>query len=142
MQLSRPVDYALRAMAYLASLPASCGATRSTLSRATGVPEPFLAKVMRRLVVARLVVAHRGVGGGFKLAEPPAQISLLRVVQAVDGPESIRSCFLSAKPCSARHPCRVHDALANVRVELAQALANTFVSDLPRHSGGGSLPAI
>ncbi len=131
MQLSRPVDYALRAMAYLATLPESSGATRATLARATGVPQPFLAKVMRRLVVARLVVAHRGVGGGFRLAEPAGRISLLRIVQAIDGPESLQSCFLSARPCNARRPCRVHDAFAAVRTQLAQALTNTFIADPP-----------
>ena len=130
MRLSRPVDYALRAMRYLATLPEADEATRATLSQSLGAPEPFLAKVMRRLTVAELVESRRGVGGGFRLARPPGQISMLQVVEAVEGRAGLRSCFLSSDACSCDQPCGAHAAFAGVRQAMLDALGTTSIADL------------
>jgi Rrf2 family protein len=132
MRLSRPVDYALRAMRYLATLPQDEEATRSTLSERLAAPEPFLAKVMRRLAVAELVVSRRGVGGGFRLARPPECISMLDVVEAVEGSSGLNACFLSSEPCSCESPCGAHAAFSGVRSAMLRALETTSIADLSR----------
>ena len=132
MRLSRPVDYALRAMRILATLPADEEATRSTLSERLAAPEPFLAKVMRRLAVAELVEARRGVGGGFRLSRPPEQISMLQVVEAVEGSAGLNACFLSTGQCSCDSPCGAHVAFAGVRAAMLHALKTTSIADLCR----------
>ena len=129
MRLSRPVDYALRAMRLLATLPADAEATRSTLSERLAAPEPFLAKVMRRLAVAELVESRRGVGGGFRLSRPPEQISMLQVVEAVEGSAGLNACFLSSDPCSCDSPCGAHAAFAGVRAAMLRALTTTSIAD-------------
>jgi Rrf2 family protein len=134
MRLSRPVDYALRAMRLLATLPADEEATRSVLSDRLAAPEPFLAKVMRRLAVAELVESRRGVGGGFRLSRPPEQISMLQVVEAVEGSAGLNACFLSSDPCSCDSPCGAHAAFAGVRAAMLRALKNTSVADLCREN--------
>jgi len=132
MRLSQPVDYALRAMRYLATLPEDEEATRSTLSAHLEAPEPFLAKVMRRLAVADLVESQRGVGGGFRLARPPERITMLQVVEAVEGSAGLNSCFLRSEPCDCGAPCGAHTAFAGVRAAMRHALETTSIADLCR----------
>jgi Rrf2 family protein len=124
------VDYALRAMRYLASLPEAEEATRATLSRSLGAPEQFLAKVMRRLTVAELVESRRGVGGGFRLSRPSDQISMLQVVEAVEGSAGLHACFLSSDPCSCDQPCGAHAAFSGVKQAMLEALRTTSIADL------------
>lgn len=134
MRLSRPVDYALRAMRILATLPADEEATRWALSERLAAPEPFLAKVMRKLAVAELVEARRGVGGGFKLSRPAEQISMLQVVEAVEGSAGLNACFLSSEACSCESPCGAHAAFAGVRAAMLRALKTTTIADLCREN--------
>ncbi len=130
MRLSRPVDYALRAMQYLAGLPEPQEATRTTLSRQLNAPEAFLAKVMRKLAVADLVHARPGVGGGFCLTRPPDRISMLQVVEAVEGTAGLNSCFLNSEPCGCGTPCGAHLAFAPARAAMLDALRTTSIADL------------
>ena len=80
---SQTVEYALRAMLYLASLDRAA-VNSETIAGATGVPAGYLSKVMRDLVVAGLVASFRGPHGGFTLAREAADITVFDVVNAVD----------------------------------------------------------
>ena len=130
MQFSRAVDYALRSLAFLAALPPGTVATRSNLARETRVADAFLAKVMRKLVRAHLVKSHPGVHGGFTLRLLPEQISLMHVVEAVDGPWNMQACLLHSEPCGHRDWCGVHDALAGVRNETIRVLKTTTLAQI------------
>jgi len=91
MHVSRKVDYAVRAMAYLAA--DDSGRTRIVeIAQAMAVPQPFLSKVMRSLVAAQLVHSQVGPGGGYRLARDAAAISFRDLVEAVDGPMTIVPC--------------------------------------------------
>src|SRR6185503_15795401 len=79
---SQTLEYALRAMAQLAS-EAPRSATTQSLAKSTGVPAAYLSKVLQTLRTGGLVKCRRGVGGGVQLARTPKQISLLDVVNAV-----------------------------------------------------------
>lgn len=91
--VSQTVEYALRAMSHLASLGTTPANSRS-IALATRVPHGYLSKVMRDLVRAKLVRSFRGPNGGFLLARPPRQISVLDVVNAVDPVRRVRGCPL------------------------------------------------
>jgi Rrf2 family transcriptional regulator, nitric oxide-sensitive transcriptional repressor len=79
---SQTTEYALRAMVCLAQTPDELVAAPA-LARQTGVPANYLAKVLQQLAVAKLITGRRGVGGGYRLARPASQISLLDVVEAM-----------------------------------------------------------
>jgi Rrf2 family transcriptional regulator, nitric oxide-sensitive transcriptional repressor len=79
---SQTTEYALRAMVCLAQSPDDLVAA-PTLARHTGVPANYLAKVLQQLASAGLVNGRRGVGGGYRLAKPPGQITLLDIVSAM-----------------------------------------------------------
>ncbi|MBN94519.1 MAG: Rrf2 family transcriptional regulator [Deltaproteobacteria bacterium] len=91
MHVSRKVDYAVRAMAYLAA--EDSGKVRIVeIAKAMAVPQPFLSKVMRSLVSAGLVSSQVGPGGGYRLAREATAISFRDLVEAVDGPMTIVPC--------------------------------------------------
>lgn len=134
MHLSRSSDYALRAMIFLAGLPSGVVASGSGIAQATGVAEPFLLKVLRLLVRSRLVRARRGVGGGFQLAHPPEQISMLRVIEAIDGPIDCGTCLVDDHPCDRKPWCAVHSVLAEMHQQSITLLKGTSVDRLRRDS--------
>jgi len=93
--ISQTVEYALRAMVHLASLPPRQAVNSETIAASTQVPQGYLSKVLRDLVLAGLVISQRGPSGGFVLAKPPGDISMLDVVNAVDVMPRIKRCPLN-----------------------------------------------
>ena len=86
MRLSRASTYAVLATIQLSDSTASAPIPCSQLSKLGGMPERFLLQVLRSLVNEGLLKSTRGVDGGYRLAKPLSQISLLDVVEAIDGP--------------------------------------------------------
>ncbi len=86
MQITRQADYAVRAVLYLAQLGQDRRASTSQIAQEQQIPPSFLAKIVSQLSVAGLLQTSRGARGGVSLARTPDQISLLEVVEAIDGP--------------------------------------------------------
>jgi len=80
MVLSQTAQYALRAMAWLTTVPSGVPIRVKDLSSATGIPSHYLSKVMRRLVLAGLVTSQKGQGGGFLLSKPPDEIPFTAIL--------------------------------------------------------------
>src|SRR3954468_8932762 len=93
LQISRKIDSALRAMIYLSSVPAARISPFREIARAMDVPEDFLAKILKVLADAGLVVSQRGSRGGYRLAKAPVEISFLDVIEAVEGPVKLNVCL-------------------------------------------------
>lgn len=91
--LSQTCEYALRAMVWLAYTNDDLMPT-SSLAERTGVPFNYLAKVLQSLAQADLIVGRRGVGGGYRLARPADDISMLDVINAISPVERITMCPL------------------------------------------------
>lgn len=92
--LSQTIEYALRAMIHLSSLPSGTALNSESIAQGTKVPKGYLSKILRDLVVAGLVVSQRGPNGGFTLAREAGDITMLDVINAVDPIERIRTCPL------------------------------------------------
>ncbi len=86
MKLTRASNYALQALAFLVDQPADRSVASHVAAEARGIPERFLLKVLQPLVSAGVLRSIKGPNGGYRLARPPKQITLLEVVEAVDGP--------------------------------------------------------
>src|SRR2546421_1168295 len=86
MKLTRASSYALHAMTYMASQKQNQPIASHLVAQARGIPERFLLKVLKPLVSARLLTSVKGPNGGYRLARSPSEISMLDVVEAVDGP--------------------------------------------------------
>jgi Rrf2 family protein len=86
MKLSRASGYAVCALVYLARKGPGGPVTSEAIARAEGLPERFLLKLLVALVRAGTLSATKGPHGGYRLAKPARDVSLLEIVEAVDGP--------------------------------------------------------
>ncbi len=98
------------------------------VAQAIDSPTAFTAKILQKLVRAQLLESLRGPSGGFKLVS--RQISLLEVVNAIDGDRLVNACVLGLKECSGLHPCPVHDKFMAVRDHLKGVLSTTYLKDV------------
>jgi len=137
MQITRQADYAVRAVLYLAQLGAEQRAATSQIAQEQSIPPSFLAKIVSQLSVAGLLQTSRGARGGVSLARPPEQISLLEVVEAIDGPILLNECVSNAGACQFGDRCPMKPIWCDAQSELVQRLgATTF--DLFLGNGNGS----
>src|SRR5438552_7750030 len=86
MKLTRASSYALHAVAYMAAQKNNKPVASHHIAKARGIPERFLLKVLKPLVSARVLHSVKGPNGGYRLARPATDISMLEIVEAVDGP--------------------------------------------------------
>ncbi len=126
--LSDTVEYALRAVAFLASkLPEP--QTTEQIAQATKVSESYLAKVLQALVRGGIVHSKRGVGGGMTLVKTPETLSILDVVNAVDPIKRISTCPLELKSHGVRL-CPLHKRLDQAYEMVEQAFAKTTLGEI------------
>src|SRR5260370_21887599 len=86
MRLTRASSYALHALVYMATQKHNRPVPSHIVAQARGIPERFLLKVLEPLVSARVLASVKGPNGGYRLSRPPSAVSLLEVIEAVDGP--------------------------------------------------------
>lgn len=130
MQITRQADYALRAMIYLARLDANSRAATSQIAQEQLIPPSFLAKIISQLSIAGLIHTSRGARGGVTLARAPEEISLLEVIEAIDGPIALNQCTLSKNGCPFQDNCPVHPVWCDAQSELVNKLSSTTFATL------------
>ncbi|HEY3336203.1 MAG TPA: Rrf2 family transcriptional regulator [Candidatus Limnocylindrales bacterium] len=124
LELTKRGDYAVRAMLALARGAGNGLLSARRISDAMGIPVRFLPQVLGDLQRAHLIEAAPGRSGGYRLARPSAEISLLDVIEAVEGDSRRRTCVLRGGPCGVDGSCDVHD----VFFQGQEALRGTFAS--------------
>jgi Rrf2 family protein len=123
MQITRQADYAIRAVRYLAKQPSGKNVATSTVAKEMKIPPSFLAKIISQLSIAGLLHTSRGARGGVILAREPKEISVLDVVEAIDGPILLNECVGSNKPCEfLGEECLVHPIWMEVQESLVKRL--------------------
>lgn len=108
MYLSRPAEYALRAMTFLARMEPNKRTRASDLAKAVDIPAAFLSKIMRRLTESGLVDSKKGHHGGFVLAKPPGDVRFIDVLRSVDFEPTAEHCLFGLGNCDANNPCPLH----------------------------------
>lgn len=131
LRLSKKSDYALISMKHLATRPDG-GASSSAreISESYDIPLELLAKVLQRLVRARLLVSVQGTRGGYRLARHASMISVADVIQAVDGPVTVTACSTDDHNCDQYSKCSIRDPLWKIRGRILDALTTVSVADL------------
>ena len=119
-------------MLHLGSQPERRMVLVRDIAEALDIPFPFLSKVVQTLVRRGLVNSHKGRGGGITLARPAKEITLLEVVEAVDGPGLTKTCVLGLSECSDTAPCPLHQQWGKIRDDIVGLLSN---QDLAAFSG-------
>ena len=125
MQITRQADYAVRAMLFLAKLEPNQRAATSQIAEVQKIPPSFLAKIISQLSIAGLIHTSRGARGGVLLSRPAASISLLEVVEAIDGPISLNECTLTPDICDFADDCPMHKIWCETQDELVKKLRKT-----------------
>ena len=108
LRISRKIEYGLRAMIFLASVPEAQVISFKEIARRMNVPQDFVAKILKTLVSRKLLVSTRGAHGGYRLSKPAREISFLDVIEAVEGPISINVCQDNHDACKLSRACTMY----------------------------------
>ncbi len=130
MEISRRTDYGVRVILDLAILPENERASTQDIADRQNIPSPFLAKIISQLSLAGLVTTYRGAGGGVTLARPPAEISLLHVIEALEGPIRLNRCVIQPDACPENDRCPVHGIWIEAQQKLTSLLEVTTFDEL------------
>jgi Rrf2 family protein len=129
MLVTRETDYAVRTVLYLAK-NRDRTASVTEVAKAMHIPKSFLAKLLQRLVRSHILTSSRGVNGGFQLAQLPSEITLLSIVEAVQGPAGINVCAIDSKRCKLSSTCAVHPVWVEIRKEVEKRLKREKIGKL------------
>src|SRR5512138_202947 len=123
MEITRATEYAVRCVLHLALEQPDRVVPRREIARAREIPEHFLGKIAQRLARAGIVRIHQGARGGYQLAIPPDQLTLLQVVEAAEGSLVLNKCVMNAKTCSRSCICAAHRVWSEARRQLRATLS-------------------
>ncbi|MEJ7723448.1 MAG: Rrf2 family transcriptional regulator [Ilumatobacteraceae bacterium] len=137
MRLSDGVEWAIHCCTVLAALPAGQALPAAKLAEFHGVPPAYLAKHLQAITGAGITESLPGPRGGYRLARPPAEISLLQVVLAVDGDDAAFRCSeirqrgpVAGPPDTYRRPCGIARAMWRAEDAWRAELASTSIGDM------------
>ena len=125
MQITRQADYAIRAVLYISKLGQNQRAATSHIAHEQHIPPSFLAKIISQLSIAGLLQTSRGARGGVMLAKLPAEITLLDVVESIDGPIALNECVNDENGCSFGEDCPLRPIWCDAQEELVNRLRST-----------------
>jgi len=136
MNVGRRVDYAVRALSYLAGQPSGKVVSRSDIEKSQDIPSFYLSKIMKDLVSGGLVESHIGSKGGFTLAKAATAISIKQVYEAVERPLVLMECLeKGADYCSYCSVCSQKSIWEEAQRVLANFLASVSVGDIADRQG-------
>ncbi|SRR5258708_6299169 len=130
MQITRQADYAVRAVLYLAQRGSDNQISTAEIGRQQHIPLTFLAKIMSQLATAGIVHTLRGAHGGVRLGRPAAEISLLEIVETIDGPMLLNECVADPSLCPFGDQCAVHRVWCQAQADLVDRLSQTNMAQL------------
>ena len=125
MQITRQADYAVRAVLYLTRLGMGQRAATSVIAEDQHIPPSFLAKIISQLSIAGLLHTSRGARGGVTLARVPEKITLLEVVEAIDGPIRLNECVHADGMCAFEEDCPLSPIWKDAQKDLIDRLSGT-----------------
>lgn len=136
MNVGRRVDYAVRALSYLAGQPAEKIVSRVDIEEKQDIPTYYLSKIMKDLVAGGLVRSHIGSRGGFSLARPAEKITIKEVYETVERPIALMECLEQGQHyCSYCSVCTQISIWNKAQTILANYLESVAISDIAARYG-------
>ena len=129
-QISRRIDYAVRIMIELGMQPEGAFLSARRVSSRTAVPKAFLHKITADLVRAGLILTQTGPSGGLALQKPANDVSLLDVVEAIDGPVCLNICLVRPQECNRDRFCPGHEVWGKLQLLVVNELRKAILADL------------
>jgi Rrf2 family transcriptional regulator, iron-sulfur cluster assembly transcription factor len=133
--LSNSCRYGIRAVIYLAGQPSGNEKTGiKKISRDLDLPMPFLAKILQQLAKQKILNSSKGPHGGFSLLQDPKKVTLIDIVNSIDGRDVFTNCIIHSGSCegeeSNKKQCALHNDYQNTRFELMKLFSNKTIYDL------------
>lgn len=135
MEITRATEYAVRCVLHLALEPAGRVVPRREIARARQIPEHFLGKIAQRLARAGVLRIHQGARGGYELAVPADQLTLLQVVEAAEGSLVLNKCVMQSGVCARTCICAAHRVWSDARRQLRATLGGVTFAELAAEEG-------
>jgi Rrf2 family iron-sulfur cluster assembly transcriptional regulator len=129
---SRQCEYALQAVLYIALKQPGEMTSIKEMTERLDIPYHFLGKILQDLTRKGLLISLKGPTGGFSLGMPAREITLFRIIEAIDGLEFTTVCVLGFPECSGKNPCAVHDRWASLRDDLYSMLVGRNIAEMAR----------
>ena len=130
MFLSQTAEYAIRAMSTIATLPTGSRVRATDLGESTGIPSSYLSKILRRLVLADLLVSQKGKRGGFALARPAGQIQFIEILYAINAFPAEGRCAFGWGHCEEVAPCPLHGPWSRLKDRVQDWANNTTLAEV------------
>lgn len=132
MIYSKTAEYAIRSLIYFADHPEKSLATAKEVSKETGIPAAYVAKIFQCLVKSRILNSQRGPGGGCSLLVPASKLTLLKVVQSLDdlSKSPFSNCVMGLDKCNDKNPCPLHPIWSEAKDRMLAQLASSTISDI------------
>lgn len=130
IRITKQADYGLVLLALFAKGHGGRSFTTKDLAAETHLGLPMVAKILKLLVHAGLLVSHRGVKGGYSLARHPAEITVYDVIAALDGPISLTECSTEGSDCQVETWCQVRKPWARINEAIKDALQRVSLAEM------------
>jgi Rrf2 family transcriptional regulator, iron-sulfur cluster assembly transcription factor len=128
--LSRTCEYAIQAVLYLAKKYDTPYVSVKAIAEQNNISFHFLGKILQTLTQQGLVISYRGPNGGVSLSRPPEEITVLQVVETIDGLEWLHGCIIGLPTCDETAPCALHQQWKHAREEIRTMLAGQNIAQL------------
>ncbi len=129
LRLSRLADYGVVLLHQISASDGLCSSRE--LAAQTGIPRPTVVKVLKDLNRHGLLVSVRGVHGGYRLAQPADEMSILAIIEAMDGPMSLTACAQKLGPaCDHEGHCRIREPWRRINQAVATTLGRLRLADM------------
>src|SRR5512138_3897472 len=132
MIYSRSAEYAIRAFVFLAEVPPGKYAMVRQIAEQSDIPSHFLAKILQQLARQGFLRSSKGPTGGFALRYPAGEITLLQIVESIDGLADYQRCIGGMTECNDQMRCGMHDSWKALRSRIMEYLEGTSVEDLSK----------
>lgn len=141
MQVSRKIDYALRAVIHLANEDTTARACSvAEIAARERIPRQFLEKIVQELIHKGLVRSRRGPRGGYVLARPAEEVSFRDVIEAVEGPISLNACVGDHAECFMLGTCGMERIWREGQRRVLDLFEKTTIADVRRPRPGPGFP--
>ena len=129
MILTKTTEYAVRVLTFMASQKQELFSAKS-LHEQLNIPYKYLTRLMTDLAKQELLISIRGRDGGFSITKELKEISLAKIIEAVEGMDSFNACILGFHECSSENPCAMHYVWEKNKIEFIKTLENTSLHDI------------
>ncbi len=123
--LSQGSQYALSAVIALSKQPEGATVSAADLAKPLNCPAAYLSQILSKLKPSGILKSRRGLNGGVYLARRPNEITLMEVIEAIDGTDFFTRCFLGIEGCGKIEPCPFHEFWSKERKKIQKWLSET-----------------